>query len=373
MKKAVRFLFAVVFSLFVFSALAQEEVLLEAESKTDGGDNWFISLGVSANLMMAEQDNAYPLGKRITYGESLTLGKWFNYGFGVRLQANGGFLRGARASSDCEQAFSLGNDFFQEFNYGQVSIDLMLNLTNLIRRSYQENHFFDLVPYAGIGVFTGLNNKYTDNFYRGVMKLGVRTNFNLNPNWSIYLEPQINVANLNFNSYKRISINNILANLSLGVQYTFSKGSVKFKRYTSEEVESMNEAVNENRSPIETSDLLDNLQKNCDEKTSLPRYIRFPLNSDKIDQSEQHKMIDIINYLKNTPDANILLVGYADKKTGNPKYNWELSHKRVDAVIAELERSEIDSSRLIIDWKGDKEQPYTENEWNRAVIIVESN
>ncbi|MDR1981805.1 MAG: hypothetical protein LBQ39_09345, partial [Tannerellaceae bacterium] len=212
MKKGISFLFAWVLSVSVFSVWAQEVTLSEAESKTNKSDNWFISLGVSANLMMAEQDNAYAFGKRITYGESLSLGKWFNYDFGVRLQADRGVLRGSRSSLDYKQAFSVENDFLQEFNYGQVTIDLMLNVTNLIRGSYQKNHFFDLVPYAGVGVITAFNNKYTEDFYRAVMKLGVRTNFNLNPNWSIYLEPQISVANLNFDSYKRISIDNVLAN-----------------------------------------------------------------------------------------------------------------------------------------------------------------
>jgi outer membrane protein OmpA-like peptidoglycan-associated protein len=171
------------------------------------------------------------------------------------------------------------------------------------------------------------------------------------------------------------------------VQYRFSIGFPKIKKHTSKEVDYLNKTVNENRSLIEILekqqnllDKLDTLQKCCDEKvvtkvtkTSLPGYIRFALNSYTIEQSEQHKLINIVDYLKNTPDVNILLVGYADRKTGNPKYNWELSYKRVNAVITELERFGIDSSRLIIGWKGDKEQPFTPNEWNRVVIILESN
>jgi outer membrane protein OmpA-like peptidoglycan-associated protein len=430
MKKMVSFLFALALSTFALSVWAQGQTLSEAVNRTNYGDNWFISLGGSANLLMAEQDAAYALNKRITYGGALTLGKWFNQGFGMRVQVNGGALRGFNYVDLRHPGYFTGgfhkevpmggspkehfgdpensnykyvdpkpkyreNDgyngagFLQEFNYGQATIDLMFNLTNLLRGHYRENNFFDLIPYTGVGLITAYSNKYTTpDFYMAVLKLGFRANFNLNPNWSIYLEPQVSATDPEFDGYKGTAVGDAVANLSLGLQYTFNKGFANIGKLTLDEVDRLNKKVNENRYLIENQqdilerqqNLLDKLQKCCDEekvvtqvieKTSLPEYIRFVLDSYVIEQPEQRKLIDVIDYLKKTPDAKLLLIGYADKKTGNPRHNLELSQKRVDAVAAELKRSGINPNRLIVDWKGDKEQPFVQNDWNRVVIMVE--
>ena len=48
----------------------------------------------------------------------------------------------------------------------------------------------------------------------------------------------------------------------------------------------------------------------------------------------------------------------------------QLSEKRAKAVAKELtEKYGIDSSRITIEWKGCEEQPYSENSWNRVVIM----
>ena len=73
----------------------------------------------------------------------------------------------------------------------------------------------------------------------------------------------------------------------------------------------------------------------------------------------------------NTP---IKVIGYADKKTGKADYNMQLSEKRAKAVAKELtEKYGIDSSRITIEWKGCEEQPYSENSWNRVVIMRADN
>ncbi|HBQ56250.1 MAG TPA: hypothetical protein DD786_03760, partial [Porphyromonadaceae bacterium] len=61
---------------------------------------------------------------------------------------------------------------------------------------------------------------------------------------------------------------------------------------------------------------------------------------------------------------------YADRQTGTPAYNLALSEKRAKAVADALTSEYgIDSSRISVDWKGDTEQPYAENDWNRVAIF----
>ena len=47
-----------------------------------------------------------------------------------------------------------------------------------------------------------------------------------------------------------------------------------------------------------------------------------------------------------------------------------LSERRAKAVAnALINEYGIDSSRVSVDWKGDTEQPYAENDWNRVAIF----
>ena len=57
-------------------------------------DNWYISLGSGAQILMAEDDNKASFSSRITYAPSLTIGKNFSPLFGMRVNLTGGSLHG---------------------------------------------------------------------------------------------------------------------------------------------------------------------------------------------------------------------------------------------------------------------------------------
>ena len=47
-----------------------------------------------------------------------------------------------------------------------------------------------------------------------------------------------------------------------------------------------------------------------------------------------------------------------------------LSEKRAKAVAKELiEKYGVNSNQISIEWRGSDEQPYSENNWNRVVIM----
>jgi outer membrane protein OmpA-like peptidoglycan-associated protein len=284
--------------------------------------------------------------------------------------------------------------FWQDFNYGTATLDLMANFTNLFRGHYQPHNPIDVIPFAGLGVIHAFpNHLTTPSFFHFVAKVGFRVNFNLNEKWSIYLEPQTSLTDKEFDGYVGTSSADGVVNLGLGVQYTFSKkyNTNEVAQLTADEIDKLNKKINDNRYLIDNhqdilerqQNLLDKLQKCCDEKPKqivtqvvdnsgcLPQYVRFSLDSYKIEISEQAKIAEVVDYLKKNPASKIYIVGYADRKTGNPSYNFKLSKRRVDAVAAELKRAGINENRIISDWKGDKEQPFPPNDWNRVVVMVE--
>ena len=286
--------------------------------------------------------------------------------------------------------------FKQNFNYGTATIDFMANLTDLFRGHYQPHNPLDVIGFVGLGAIHAFNNKVTTpNYWKGVAKAGIRFNFNIAEKWAIYLEGQANVTEREFDGYVGTSSVDGIVNAGLGVQYTFSKKYTSLSeiaQLTADEIDKLNRKINDNRFLIDNhqdilerqQNLLDRLQKCCDEKPKqqivtqvvdnsgcLPQYVRFQLDSYKIETSEQPKIAEVVDFLKKNPSSKILIVGYADKNTGNPSYNLKLSKKRVDAVANELKRSGINENRIISDWKGDKEQPFPPNDWNRVVVMVE--
>ncbi|MDR0825341.1 MAG: hypothetical protein LBN74_09625, partial [Prevotella sp.] len=184
-------------------------------------NNWFISLGGGPSILQAEQDQDKPYGERIRFAAELSVGKWFTPYFGARLQLTGGPLRGynyqenhggelkerylredrSRGEYPLGVTFgkdgqpnwsgieTVGNGFWQDFNYGAATIDLMANLTNLFQGYYKENKV-DIIPYLG-GGWIHATESNTNPVHDGIVgKLGARVNFNLNPKWAIYLDPQ---------------------------------------------------------------------------------------------------------------------------------------------------------------------------------------
>ena len=103
----------------------------------------------------------------------------------------------------------------------------------------------------------------------------------------------------------------------------------------------------------------------------VPSAVFFKINSAVIDKQQQINIYNTAEYLKMHPDAKVQIVAYADKQTGNADLNMKLSERRAKAVAdVLLGKYNIPSNRITIDWKGDTEQPFNENDWNRVAIFI---
>ena len=75
--------------------------------------------------------------------------------------------------------------------------------------------------------------------------------------------------------------------------------------------------------------------------------------------------------MKANPNSKVVVTGYADKGTGNARINRDLSEHRAKVVAGMLVKDyNISASRIDIDFKGDTEQPYAENDLNRVTICI---
>ena len=96
----------------------------------------------------------------------------------------------------------------------------------------------------------------------------------------------------------------------------------------------------------------------------------FVLGSYKIGANEGKKIDALAQWLNEHKDFSVLVIGYADKNTGTPKYNMELSKKRATEVQKRLLSKGVEAERITVEAKGDTEQPFAEPEKNRVVLCI---
>ena len=99
--------------------------------------------------------------------------------------------------------------------------------------------------------------------------------------------------------------------------------------------------------------------------------VRFTINSAVVSNEEMVNVYNIAQWMKSNPSCNISVIGYADKATGTPEYNKQLSQRRAESVVKLLtEKYNIDRKRIQIIANGSDSQLYPKNNnWNRIVVF----
>lgn len=79
---------------------------------------------------------------------------------------------------------------------------------------------------------------------------------------------------------------------------------------------------------------------------------------------------EVAQFMKTHDDVNVTVIGYADRQTGNPTLNVGYARDRAENFRNELiGRYGVDPARITVDSKGDRVQPFSDNDRNRCVII----
>ncbi|MDR1122273.1 MAG: OmpA family protein [Dysgonamonadaceae bacterium] len=450
MKKS---LLAVFLCCSLWGVSAQERTTsLEEKASPAYRNNWFVSLGGGINLLAAEQDFGnyhHSITDRFCYGVQLTAGKWFTHSFGARLQGQYSKLRGFNKEISSGYYFyedrstginpktyppnylRSGDDqsnygFWQDFSYSLVTFDLMVNLSNLLRSYPKQDALLDIIPYAGAGIIHAYEGDQTISSTDLAIKFGIRADFNLNPRWSLYLEPQAVVAPKEFDGYVGTRSYDAILNLYAGVQFNINKKifSTPQSYLSSSEIELLQEKIRsqeeESRaqaaqlsdlarkleeqtkqlnkvgerpvSVIGNSEVATKLSQSVDsDATSTPANkgreedvartqkipvvayesepVYFSTNSFVISQKEQAKIRRIADFLKSHPDLQIRLIGFADE-TGKFSHNILLSRDRVKSVKKELSLLGVPVNRLIEEWRGSEVKLSPVLSENRVVIAI---
>lgn len=364
---------------FVFSAAAQEyqpQVGFSTEKgyktnfkKNKAGDNWFISIAGGASMLFGDENGNANFGDRLNFAPQFSFGKWFNPYLGFRTQLNGGVIHGFEGRNA---------EVMQHNKYMAAHIDFLWDVTNFWA-PYNEKKVFRLIPWVGLGYAQRF--KTTESVERSrtespTLNAGILTAFRLSNRVDLNVELQGSLLNEQFN---RVSMHHLcdgLVQLSAGL--TFKLGKTNFEVLEPMDYDLLNDLNGQiNRLRVE-NDELSKRPVSCPEcketveeivNNVVDNVVFFRLNSSKIDKNQQINIYNTAEFIKanNTP---IKVIGFADKKTGKADYNMQLSEKRAKAVAKELiDKYGISSSQITVEWKGCEEQPYSENSWNRVVIM----
>lgn len=383
------------------NANAQQEVVVEEESisvvdaancKThyyvDKHDNWFLQLGAGIAVPMVENHLVSGDAKRhITATYNIGVGKWFSPYVGFRFSGYYGPLH-------------WDNDSYSKAKMANLNFDFMWDMCNSLGGVNAERPV-SVIPFIGIGgayvwdiQSDGTNIPHNDGSMRTrqwtlPVSAGIQLRFRLCRYVDFFLEGRAGFYGDNFNGAAWNGPVDVLISTTGGFNINF--GGVKYQAYNACKdlayINSLNGQVNALRGDLAaTAAALAAAESQlpcpevkaaeCPESTAAPMMstVRFTINSSKITDEEMVNVYNTAQYLKDNPDVNVVIKGYADKDTGTSQYNQALSERRAKAVYDVLTKTYgINANRLRIDAKGSSSQPYSTNDWNRIVIFVPGN
>jgi outer membrane protein OmpA-like peptidoglycan-associated protein len=342
--------------------------------KNKASDNWFISLGGGTSMLFGDQNSDANFGDRVNWAAGLSIGKWYNPYLAYRLQINGGQL------NNFSNLYGVQGLSKQDFMYGNAQIDVMWDVTNFWA-PYNEKKIVRFIPFIGVG-YAIRPGKTVDGYVfkrseSPSVNLGVNIPFRLSSRVDLFLEGQYSIYNEQFNRIDMGQEEDRVAQVLLGLN--FNLGRTNFEVIEPMDYDLLNDLNSQINSLRAQNDELSKRPVSCpecpkvesvvEERESMKNVVFFRLNSSVIDKNQEGNIFNTSEYAKKH-SLPVVVVGYADKKTGTADYNQGLSERRARAVAKRLtEQYGIPTEKISIEWKGDTQQPYEINNWNRVVIM----
>jgi len=333
--------------------------------EAQGGLNWTTTNAKITKLLM-------PQG-------ALSFGHYFTPVVGARLHVSG-----LQAKSRFESAYY---NLDYKWNYVTTSADLLVNLTTLVTKNYQNP--LNLIFVGGLGLNYAWDNDelmnmrapaevvplaWDDNRLSHNLRAGLRLETDVTKPLGVSLEVAANSLDDRFNS-KTNDKDDWMITAMVGIAYRFGKRYQKPAPVMAPVVQEIVEDHSADLAPatpvVEEKKPEPKPQpKAVVKKETLHENIFYVIcMSDPEDQGKP-QLQRVADFMKKYKDAKVSIVGYADKGTGNPEINVMYAERRAaqckDALV---NKYGCDASRISIDSKGDTVQPFAENDKNRCVII----
>ena len=364
--------------LFAAAAMA---VSVSAQTVTESKtfDNFYI--GINGGAQVKTTNEAWM--KNLNSNAGLRIGRWFTPVFGLAAESNVYF------NDHCSHFMPQSKTIARYMN---TSLIATVNFSNWFAGYKGEPRTFEFVPVFGFG--WGHTFGTEENFNVLTSKAGIDFTFNLGSKkaWQIYVEPSMNWA---LNGYGdegvAYDINKSAFQLNAGIVYKFknSNGSHNFtiaQLRDQSEIDGLNSQINNLRNDLNDKDSqlsakdkqIKDLQNALDECNKKPKYVKpatatnlqptvlFQQGKFNVEKSQMPNIELISQYMKNHPEANIEIKGYASPE-GPKELNQKLSEKRAEAVKNVLvKKYKIAADRLTTKGMGATDKLFKQVEFNRV-------
>ena len=364
--------------LFAAAAMAVS-VLAQTVTESKTFDNFYI--GINGGAQVKTTNEAWM--KNLNSNAGLRIGRWFTPVFGLAAESNVYF------NDHCSHFMPQSKTIARYMN---TSLIATVNFSNWFAGYKGEPRTFEFVPVFGFG--WGHTFGTEDNFNVLTSKAGIDFTFNLGSKkaWQIYVEPSMNWA-LNGYGYEGVAydINKSAFQLNAGIVYKFknSNGSHNFtiaQLRDQSEIDGLNSQINNLRNDLNNKDSqlsakdkqIKDLQNALDECNKKPKYVKpatatnlqptvlFQQGKSNVEKSQMPNIELIAQYMKNHPEANIEIKGYASPE-GPKELNQKLSEKRAEAVKKVLvKKYKIAADRLTTKGMGATDKLFKQVEFNRV-------
>ena len=335
------------------------------------------------------------IGGQYTLGE-IGFGKLLSPNVQVGIGYNFNKVVGARFSlntwqSKAGQKFD-GNTYKWKWNYVAPMVDATFNLTNLFCE-YNPDRLVEVGVFGGIGAniawgndeaadakaailkseaatealkygATPLENLWDGTKTRFVARVGANVDFRVSDRVKLGVELSANTLSDKYNS-KKAGNPDWYFNALVGVKVALGETHTTKVIPAPKPVEKIIERIIEKPAPapapkVESKVVEENFRRD----------IFFPIGNTNIAKSQTTKIAEIVEYMKENPDAKITLTGYADKGTGSAAFNDKIAARRAQTVYNTLAAKGVAKSRMIKESKGCRVQPFEENDMNRVTICI---
>ena len=348
--------------------------------------HWYVQAQIGGQYTLGEVG----FGKLLSPNAQLGVGYNFNKVVGARFSLN------AWQSKAGQKVISDGatTTYKWKWNYIAPMVDATFNLTNLFCE-YNPNRLVEVGVFGGIGANIAwgndeaadaqaailatpgsknlegydktampLENLWTGSKTRFVARVGANVDFRVSDRVKLGVELSANTLSDKYNSKKAGNPDwyfNALVGAKIALGQTHSTKVIPAPK----PVEKIIERIIEKPAPapapkVESKVVEENFRRD----------IFFPIGNSNIAKSQSTKIAEIVEYMKENPDAKITLTGYADKGTGSAAFNDKIAARRAQTVYNTLAAKGVAKSRMIKESKGSRVQPFEENDMNRVTICI---
>lgn len=376
--------------LFLIAAMAVSAL---SASAIDG----YKASKVTDNMYISLQGGVYePLMGQDIIGDArpvvrLSVNKYFNTVMGVSLYGEAFINNNNNRNSLTTTNFGPGQKTVVDFTH--FGANALVNLSNLFCGYKGQPRLFEVVAEAGVGAGIGFG---VDNANYSTTNFALDFNFNLNEKWQINLRPAVEFQH-NYGTYNNhfyyLNGQQALATLTAGVSYNLGGTFTGIVARDQAEIDGLNAKINGLRGELDgknaalkaaqnqINDLKNKLKTaaaqpapvvEAKDNSILQPSVIYRVGKSVIDPSQYAQIEMVAKYMKNHPDAKILVEGYASPE-GKPEVNQKLSVARAEAVkTALVNKYKIEADRISTKGCGVTDKLFDEYDFNRVAIFKDT-